>query len=396
MHRTTRRIIFSMGVALALAAVALADDAPSGAGAAAPATASADDGRAALLELAFDAASAIPAEPHIKDRARCQEAVVAACLACERPDLALGWAGRIETWRRGSAYADLASHCARHGMTADAERCVALASAAVESAEDWRKDRVKEKIARSSALLAEAKARDAGTAEPSAPAIDDETFGRRLAALADAARMNDFERLRGELDACVELHAALGGDAARRAALVAAIDRSWGTTPIALRVDVLARLAADAAGCGAIDEAADLADRAAALVDGATWRPEDRLPIDARIAQLRLRAGQGERARAALDAAVEAYGAARTTIVDIDRADVLRPLAEAAATIKGPEAAAALFRLAVDESMANPNGRPRAEDLCLTLCSMARAGCTPDAATWERVRGLVHGLGAPW
>jgi len=72
-----------------------------------------------LLEIAFEAASAIPSDPHIKSRSQAQAAVVTACLELNQPQRALGYIERIDDWRRGTAYADLARHCMRGGFRTD-------------------------------------------------------------------------------------------------------------------------------------------------------------------------------------------------------------------------------------------------------------------------------------
>src|SRR5688500_16747236 len=83
--------------------------------------------RAELLAVAFEAASAMPRVPHLKNRSRAQEQVVQACLELDQPRCAATFAKGIEDWRRGTAYADVASHRARHGDRAQATRCIDLA-----------------------------------------------------------------------------------------------------------------------------------------------------------------------------------------------------------------------------------------------------------------------------
>src|SRR5262245_54547858 len=52
-----------------------------------------------LLDFAFDVATAIPIQPHIKDRSRAQEQVVAACLELNLRQRAQGYIERIDNWR---------------------------------------------------------------------------------------------------------------------------------------------------------------------------------------------------------------------------------------------------------------------------------------------------------
>src|SRR5690349_8888326 len=67
-----------------------------------------------LLDLAFKTATAIPVNPHIKDRSKAQEAVVKACLELNQPARALTYIEQIEGWQQGSCYADLAFYCVQH------------------------------------------------------------------------------------------------------------------------------------------------------------------------------------------------------------------------------------------------------------------------------------------
>ena len=65
--------------------------------------------------VAFAAASAMPLNPHIKNRSRAQEVVVAACLELDQPQRAQRYIEQIANWRRGAGYADLAFHQAQQG-----------------------------------------------------------------------------------------------------------------------------------------------------------------------------------------------------------------------------------------------------------------------------------------
>src|SRR5262245_10686053 len=68
-----------------------------------------------LLNTAFEVATKIPIDPHIKDRSRTQEEVFGVSLKLDQPKRALQFLEKIDNWRRGSAYADLAFYCAKNG-----------------------------------------------------------------------------------------------------------------------------------------------------------------------------------------------------------------------------------------------------------------------------------------
>jgi hypothetical protein len=411
MH-TTRRIVFSsvfsIGVSVGAtsafavlsahaqqsppASATLNSASPAGCG-----DTSETEGRRALLELAFAAASAIPTSPHLKDRSRCQEAVVSTCLQLDEPELASRYAGRIENWRRNSAYADLAAHYARRGKVTEAERMLALASEPDKSAENWREDRVKEKITRSSALIELAKSDAAeGPAGIAKAAPTREEVERRLAECDPIVAQGNFDNVRGVLDACVGLYGEIFSDRELREMVDKKVVSSWGKMPIVVRINVLIALAETAMAKEDRVEAIALAGRAETMMNEARWLHEERIPAAAELVTLRHRAGDAESARGAAAAALAYFHEHRPSIVDIERADALRPLAEAFAAIGDKTAAQEVYSLAIAEGMENPNSRPRAEDLCLSCASMARAGIEPDDSLTARVREILGSLGSPW
>jgi hypothetical protein len=89
---------------------------------------------------------------------------------------------------------------------------------------------------------------------------------------------------------------------------------------------------------------------------------EHRIPLVAQLSDLRFKAGDTERARTDADAALALFNAQREKIVNIYRAGALRPLAEAYQSMGDTEAALSVYKLAVEEGIANINSRPRAED----------------------------------
>ena len=75
---------------------------------------------------------------------------------------------------------------------------------------------------------------------------------------------------------------------------------------------------------------------------------------------------------------------------------VLRPVAEAWMALGDEAAARRTYVLALEEGAANPNARPRAQDLSATLASMARYDVRPDESMTRRIREIREGLGDPW
>lgn len=378
------------------------------------------EARRRLLELAFEAASAMPLEPHIKNRSRAQDAVVAACLELEQPERALRCAQRIADWRRGAGCADVAFFLAQKGARAEAERCLELATQVVtelergsenedgeENTQAWRKDRVRAKIARTHLLLgqeAEAgrftqglESSEAGpVALVAAMRVEAEGFDAHVQALEADAATGDFEHLRSALAAYAELYGRFYADSAKRARLEECIERASKNVPITVRVENRIELAEAALDHADPAQALALVAQARALLASSRWTTLTHVPFGARLAAVRFRAGEQAEGRKELEEARARFVAEREAMVDIYRASVLRPLAEAYLAVGERATARELYAQAVEAGVVNPNSRPRSEDLSATCCSMAVHGFEPDEALWARLTAVRAALGEPW
>lgn len=397
-------------------------DVPSGAPEDAPVTdAPLSEARGRLLELAFDSASAMPLKPHIKSRSRAQEAVVAACLELDQPQRALRYAERIADWRRGTGCADVAFHCAQKGARSEAARCLALATQVVtelertsegdedveENTQAWRKDRVRAKIARTHLLLgqeAEAgrftqglESSETGpVALAAAMRVEADAFDSHLRALEADVATGDFDRLRSALAAYAQLYGRFYADSAKRARLEECIERASKNVPITVRVENRIELAEAALGHADPAQALTLVAQARALLASSRWATATHVPFGARLAAVRFRAGEEAEGRKDLEEARARFVAEREAMVDIYRAGVLRPLAEAYLAVGERATARELYAQAVEAGVVNPNSRPRSEDLTATCCSMAVHGFEPDEALWARLTAVRTALSEPW
>jgi len=365
------------------------------------------DHQQALLELAFRAASAFPLDPHVKNRSRAQDVVVDTCLELGQARRAETYIADIADFHQGEGYADLAYHWAREGHVAHVPRYLELAAKVADANEDWRRDRVRARIAATHLLLDQAEpaqAYEAGLEVSEAGTVTEArarlgagiSLEEHLRSLPALQRLANFDHMRNALGACVAFFDRLYADEAQRARAEEAVKTYWGRLPVQIRIDLCVRLAEAALAHGDSTKALAQLDDAGALLDGATWLPEDRLPQVGRLARLRCHAGDAEGARGRVDAALADYDEQRDRIVDIYRAGALRPLAEAYQALGDHEAAARVYGRAVEEGLHNPNSRPRADDLVATCCSMARHGFQPDAELWNRMRAIQEGLGDPW
>ncbi|HMN95822.1 MAG TPA: hypothetical protein PKC43_11935 [Phycisphaerales bacterium] len=354
--------------------------------------------RRELIEIAFQSATRIPLDPHVKDRAKTQEAVVIAALRADQPLLAARFANPIPGWRRGNAYAALAFDAIERGFPAEARQYLAIAAEVAErEPEEWRRDRIRAGMARTYVLLGEEE-----TARRFAIDLETAEIGKTEAALARVADEARFERL---LEWCEQAAATRSVDMTRNAMEVLSglvdrfhddperrrmaeemIRRSWNPLPILMRVEVLEGLAEIAKRRGDRMKLVALTEELNAFSRDYEWLPEDRILIRSRVAAFRSAAGERERAASELEALLAAFDAERHLIGMVFRAAVVRAIAEAMTVTDDMARAAEIYHRAIDVAVENVNLRPRAEDLAAIAGSIAVHVPRPDATLVERLR----------
>jgi hypothetical protein len=367
--------------------------------------------RRALLEFGFEAASAIPREPHERDRARVQEVVASTFIAVGEPVRAAACALQITNWRKGSVFGDLAIDCARKGLVDSAKTYARYALEAVaegrDGVQDWQRDRVRVKAAQAYAWLGDgskASVLEQGVGEPEmgkvdaveAAKSDGSDFDTRLEAALAAVNTMNFDLTVNAIESAVELAAKSKGDEARWARIVDLLGKTRGRIPRDLELKSYLRLADVRIAQESKDPARALIATATGLRDGARWTPDAALPLSAEIARRLHAVGDAEAARAEIEAGIAGFQAGIEAVADVFRAEAMRPAAEALAAMGAVDRAREVFAALIEEGAVNPNARPRAEDLALTAASLARAGIEPDEAMWARLRGIREGLVAPW
>jgi hypothetical protein len=366
--------------------------------------------RVRLLDQAFQAASAMPVMPHIKDRSLSQQEVVEACLKLDQPRRALGYIEGIENWRKGLALAELAYYCADHGYVGEVQQYLDRAEAVAEQAvaeddQSWRIDRIRATIAKTHLALGhveEAAPFEVGLEASEAGRVlaikalylDAEGFEQRLKAVDAAALSSNFEQLKNALEALVPVFDRFYEDEDRREEVQRKIFTTWDKLPHQVRLDLVLSLAESALSHGDPTKAGALLDEGRAIVDGLKTSVEFRVPMLANLALLRSRAGDKEAARREADAALAEFERSGGELVDFRRPETLRPVAEAYQALGHTEAALMVYKRAAIEGALNPNVRPRAEDLASTCCSMAESGAEPDAGLWEKLAEIQAGLEA--
>ena len=368
--------------------------------------------RGELLDLALQSAGKLPLVPHARNRSRIQEVAVEACLQLDQPQRALAGIEEIVSWRRGTGYADYALWCVEHGAMGDVPRSLELAQQVAdqppgEDAQDWQRNRIRGRIAAVHVRLGQAaEAERFGAGVEAADAVDLQAartatvaadgFEAAVTALDAQLATTDFDTIRNALAAFAQLHDRFYADAERRALAEERIRAGGEKLPVQVRIDLGLELSGNAARHAEPAHALELLGEAQALADEAQWTTIGRVTILGRLALARAEAGDKERARSQATEALTLFNTERERIVDIERAAGLRAVAEALQAAGDTPASLAVYRLAVEEGVANPNSRPRVDDLVATCCSMARRGVQPDEALWKRLHAIADGLGDPW
>jgi tetratricopeptide (TPR) repeat protein len=366
-----------------------------------------------LLDLAFRSVSAMPTVPHEKNRSRAQESVVAACLQLDQPRRALAYLEQIAGWRRGACYADLAFHLAERGDVGEVQKYLDAALRIADGAtnegasQEWRRDRIRAKVARTRLLLGqqdEAWRLQQGLGDSEigqltaakAKVLDPAAFDAQVKALDAVLAKAGFDHAQAALQMCVRLFDRFFDDAGRRAQVEERVKSAYEQLPILARFELLLELADVALAHADRAKAIELLRHTQRVVQGATWLPEDRIALLASLVTRRARAGDVEQARKDADSLLTSFYDERDRIVDIQRGRALRPLAEAMHALGDAANALRVYKRAVEEGVQNPNSRPRADDLAATCLSMAVAGFEPDAELRARMAAVGKALGNPW
>lgn len=316
---------------------------------------------------------------------------------------------RIRDWRRGAGYADLACYYVEHGGTAEIKGFLAIAKQVADdpTVEDWRKDRIRVKMAKTHVLLGHP-----DQAEVLAQGVEPSETGKLAGVKAQVSGEGDFEEqikgfegllatkkfdiMRNAQESALALYRRCYKDASRRGRVEEMIRRSWVKMPQFIPVDLQLKMAEVALEQGDPTKALELVNAAGQMTDGTSWRVDYHIPLLARLAELCARAGDGARARARMEAALALYEKEKKQILDIDRAGTLCPLAVTWVAMGDKAQALRIYRQAVVEGAVNPNSRPRALDLSATCLSMCQQGVEPDAELWAKLRQTRKGLGDPW
>ncbi len=362
--------------------------------------------RSQLLDIAFETATSIPIKPHIKDRSRAQEKVVGVTLKLDQPQKALQFIEKIDDWRRGAGYGDLAFYHVINGQK-DVARYIELAKGIADISEDWRRDTIKVKIAKIYTLLGEEEqaktfeqnitdSETGKVAAVKAKMADEESFEDQFKAIEDIIKTENFDMIKNGLESYTELFNRFYGNKKLRERVEDKIKSSWEKMPMVIRIDLLSRLVEITLDHEDKSKAGKLIREAEKIISDHEWPLENLIPITANLTKLKYKTGDAKKAIKDAGDLLDKFGSEKEVIVDIYRAQALLPLAEAFSIMGEAISALDVYKLALEESVINPNSRPRAEDLSAILSSMAQYGAEPDETMWKRIREIKDSLGNPW
>ena len=356
------------------------------------------------LNTAYEISSMIPVQPHIKSRSRRQLDVVRAALELKQPELAEVYIQDVANWRKGLAYAELAFFYASEGETEDVpdylERADGISRVA---SQDWRRDRVRVRIAQVYAMLGDldqVAAFSKDIAEPEQGKFEQEanatSFEETMESLNTLVVSGVYDAVRNAMFAYANLYKFNFNDPTKRELLEKTIKDSYGKIPLLDRVEILCALSANALDYGEQATALRFLSEARQMIQDANLQLEYRLPIESRLGALQYHCGEKKEALSNLSNLCDLYRSRGHEIINIFRTESLLPLAEAYSAVGKKDHASKIYAWAVDASVENVNSCPRAEDLSAICVSMALNEFEPDAMLWSEINTHKSQLGTPW
>lgn len=352
-----------------------------------------------LITLGFDAASFMPVNPHVKTRSLLQQDVIVAALGLDQPSLAFRFTSGVEDWRKAYSYAEVAFYLAEHGDLANGRKLVDLADELSKSAEDWRLDRIRVRIAQTYLLLGEPEIAKKITAyvdeielgklnQTEIVVGSDDTFTSHVQELDRIYSTRSFEAQQNSTDALILLYGRFYSDAAKRALLEEKVKANLEFYPIILRFDFMKKLATVAARQGDSVNAMSLCAEAQRYIDDYAYFPQDHVRLLAELAEVRHLAGAQEQALQELNSANELFLTEQENIQTMFRGEALRPLAKAYNTLGQTQKAHDVYQLAFEQGFVNPNIRPRSMDFVANCISLAQSGIEPSKELMELIKNI--------
>lgn len=367
-----------------------------------------DKFRVQLLELAFDTATAIPVQPHIKTRSQKQEEAFDACLKLDQAGMAARYIKRIDDWRRGAVYGDLALYCLRNDRPEGVTDLLDMASQIAKTADqDWRKSTILAKVAKAKVWLGqleEANKLEAGlevaeqgaVAEAQAEKHDEKMFAEQMKWVMSSISSGKHDEIENAMGVSALLYDTYFKDPERRKQVEEQLRAAWKAMPLFMRINALLGLASFCVENQNSALGLEYVNEAQSLVDASTWPASFYVPLMGRVVTMRARCGDVEGARRDADKIMAFFEKNRFQIKNFEQAGAICPIAEAYKVMGDSSKSLEIYHRVVEVGAVNPNARCRAEDLTTTCLSMAMNAVEPDGELWKQMRQIRAGLDNPW
>jgi tetratricopeptide (TPR) repeat protein len=358
------------------------------------------------LAYAFKFASAIVADP--KDMGKAQEAVVWELTSSGAWRDAEASADKVEGWRRGTAYADLATALAKVERVDDAKRMIAKAEAFRPSIEGWQNLRIASHVAAAYAALGnDEKARTLAVAVATEDAMQYESMSTATIASGLAAKgqfdgaVVELDRLKDGQDLDDAWWRTVGYvDMSRQKSLnrdqrVKAIEEARAAVdgvPGWRKGEALESIADEFRKLGMPREAREAVGAAQAILVALPDSMPIKAPLLSNCARAWARLGDSDASRRLL-VQVESLA---PKVQAIERPAVYANAASSFAAIKDTAAAKRLYGQALDQAASLVNARPRALAVVEICRSIAKSGVGLDDTMRARLDALYAGLKDPW
>lgn len=381
-----------------------------------------------IIDSAAQTVLALPDMPHERTRNR-ELAVIIDCLI-EKGELSLAeeYIGRITNWRAEELKTRLARGYLEKGNQTQAKEIVeqvewlantilGLKSGEImatgeyanylERYDDFRIDRVKSGLSQYYLALDDKKLAESWSADilqseqaaftkSKALAVAESDYDASLAINNLMLGGEIFEGKIAALDGLVHLYGLYFEDREKREFLQEKILTSSVSMPIMYRIDWLLSMSVVAHKNGKQDIAFELHDQAVNLLAANPVRPRLFFPLKSKIIISNFKIGRTEEASVQSLELYALYQVEEGSIFNIHRADVLVACAEALDAVGLIDDAIAVFKEAVENSMINPNSRPRIEDLTVIMSSILDASIIKLGDIESDLLRLMESVGEPW
>lgn len=365
-----------------------------------------------LLEYAFETATLIPIDPHIKSRSLAQEKVLTSALEAGQPVFVLDRVKQIKNWRFAAMLGSVGSKAAQQEVKRDIIEPVLMIASDVSkdpNVGDWRRGVIRTRIGEAYAWLqvedlaeafqSGAEAHEAGLVSVvRAGRCTEDTYVNVRRQLDNMATSERFEVVYNALQGYVALVDKFYPLQERRVELVAMSQAAWVKIrmPIFLRLNIMLSLVEVALEHKDQAQALEWMDQAQVIFDGAQWSPELAIQYRGRMSGLRYLCGKQEEARNYAEDTLKMFDIQYKAILNIHLCRTLLPLAKAYQIMGDASMAEKVFAKAYQESLVNPNSRPRAESLSELACAMVESGFEPSSDLWQAMQTAKAELKDPW